>query len=39
LKQTGIKVYLIGEGSAEENIKRIVEGTAIILDAPGSPHR
>ena len=39
LKQANIKVYLAKEGSAEENIKRVIEGTATMLDTPGSSHR
>lgn len=39
LQQAGIRVYLAEQGSAEENIKKVVKGAATILDTPGSSHR
>ncbi|AKI97726.1 NifB/NifX family molybdenum-iron cluster-binding protein [Kosmotoga pacifica] len=34
INQTGIKVYLAKDGTAEENIKSVIEGTATELKEP-----
>ncbi|MCD6159135.1 MAG: NifB/NifX family molybdenum-iron cluster-binding protein [Kosmotoga sp.] len=35
INQTGIKVYLAKEGTAEENIKNVIDGTATEMEKPG----
>ncbi|OAA31610.1 hypothetical protein AT15_05935 [Kosmotoga arenicorallina S304] len=35
INQTGIKVYIAKDGTAEENIKNVIDGTATEMIEPG----